>query len=107
MRTDWQVSIRWAGAVIRFDLRTYRYKSRQLSLTALEQRIRKICQTPVRFGYRRVHVLLRRKGWKINAKKTYRIYKKLGMPLRDKTPKRWVKAKLRGGRPEAVGPNVV
>ena len=105
MRADWQVSIRRACEVIRFDPRTYRYKSRRPGQADLEQRIREICQTRVRFGYRRVHVLLRREGWEINAKKTYRIYKELGMQLRNKTPKRRVKAKLRDDRKEAVGPN--
>lgn len=61
----------------------------------------------MRFGYRRVHVLLRREGWSVNAKKTYRIYKELGMQLRNKTPKRRVKAKLREDRKKAVGPNDV
>ena len=28
----------------------------------LEQRIKEICQTRVRYGYRRIHVLLRREG---------------------------------------------
>lgn len=107
MRANWQVSIRRACAVIRFDPRTYRYTSRRPGQAALEQRIREICQTRIRFGYRRVHVLLRREGWEINAKKTYRIYKELGMQLRNKTPKRRVKAKLREDRAEAVGPNDV
>lgn len=71
----------------------------------MEQRIKEICETRVRFGYRRVHVLLRREGWEINAKKTYRVYKELGMQLR--TPKRRVKAKLREDRKEAVHPNDV
>ena len=43
----------------------------------------------------------------INQKKTYRIYKELGMQLRNKTPKRRVKAKLREDRHEAVGPHDV
>ena len=38
----------------------------------------------MRFGYRRVHVLLRREGWEINQKKTYRIYKELALNLRIK-----------------------
>lgn len=42
----------------------------------------------MRFGYRRVHVLLRREGWAINPKRSYRIYKELGMQLRNKTPRR-------------------
>ena len=100
IRTDWRVSIRRACALIRLDPRAYWYKSRRLDQAAIKQRIKEICQTRVRFGYRRVHVLLRREGWNINAKKTYRIYKELGMQLRNKTPKRRVKAKLR----DAIGP---
>lgn len=101
------MSIQRACGLIRFDPRTYRYKSRRSDQAALEQRIKEICQTRVRFGYRRVHVLLRREGWQINAKKTYRVYKELGMQLRNKTPKRRVKAKLREGRKEAVAANDV
>ncbi|MDA0652717.1 MAG: IS3 family transposase, partial [Proteobacteria bacterium] len=107
MRSEWMISIRRACAVIQFDPKTYRYQSRRPGQAALEQRIREICQTRVRFGYRRVHVLLRREGWMINQKKTYRIYKELGMQLRNKTPKRRVKAKLREDRAEAVSPNDV
>jgi len=43
----------------------------------------------------------------INMKKTRRIYKELGLQLRNKHPKRRVKAKLRDDRKEAVGPNDV
>jgi putative transposase len=59
----------------------------------------------VRYGYRRVHVLLRRDGWRINLKKTRRIYRELGLQLRNKTPKRRVKAKLREDRRAATRPN--
>lgn len=107
MRSDWAISIRRACAAIEFDPKTYRYKSRRPDQAAVEQRIKEICQTRIRFGYRRVHVLLRREGWSINQKKTYRIYKELGMQLRNKTPRRRVKAKLREDRATAVGPNDV
>lgn len=70
MRADWRVSIRRACEVIRFDPRTYRYKSRRPGLATLGQRIRKIWQTRERFYDRQMHVLLRREGWEINAKKT-------------------------------------
>jgi putative transposase len=61
----------------------------------------------VRYGYRRVHVLLRREGREINMKKARRIYNGLGLQLRHKHPKRRVKAKLREDRQEAAGPNEV
>ncbi len=44
----------------------------------------------------------KRLGWVINMKKTRRIYNELGLQLRNKHPKRRVKAKLREERQEAV-----
>jgi putative transposase len=67
--------------------------------------IKEICQTRVRYGYRRVHVLLCREGWRINHKKTYRVDREMGLQLRNKTPKRRVKAKLREDRKVATRPN--
>ncbi len=84
---------------------SYHYKSRRPGQAHLEQRIKEICQTRIRYGYRRVHVILRREGWQINVKKTRRIYRELGLQLRNKTPKRRVKAKLREDRVNATKPN--
>ena len=74
MCRDWGVSIRTACGALRFDRYTFHYKSRRTDQAAVERRIREICETRVRYGYRRVHVLLRREGWVINMKKTRRIY---------------------------------
>jgi putative transposase len=98
MRAGWKVSVRRACRVLRFDPKSYRYRSRRPGQAALEDRIRTICQTRVRYGYRRVHVLLRREGWVINEKRTRRVYNEIGMQLRSKTPKRRVKAALRADR---------
>ncbi len=68
----------------------------------MKQRIKEICETRVRYGYRRVHVLLVREGWAINMKRTRRLYNELGLQLRNKTPKRRVKAKLKDDRAEAT-----
>ena len=81
MCSDWAVSIRTACGAIGFDRSTFHYKSRRTDQAAVAKRIREICETRVRYGYRRVHVLLDREGWGINVKKVYRIYKELGMQL--------------------------
>lgn len=107
MCNDWAVSIRTACGALRFDRSSFHYKSRRADQAPIERRIREICETRVRYGYRRVHVLLRREGWEINMKKTRRIYGELGLQLRNKHPKRRVKAKLREDRTEAIGPNDV
>jgi len=107
MCRDWTISIRRACGALNFDRSTYHYTSRRADQAGLERRIREICETRVRYGYRRVHVLLEREGWGTNIKRTYRIYRDLGLQLRNKTPKRRVKAKLREDRQTAIGPNDV
>lgn len=107
MCADWAVSIRRACGALRFDRSSYHYKSRRTDPAALKARIKEICKTRVRYGYRRVHVVLAREVWDLSIRKTYNVYRAMGMQLRNKTPKRRVKAKLKEDRTEAVGPNDV
>jgi len=37
----------------------------------------------MRYGYRRIHVLLRREGWRVNAKQVYRLYREMDLQLRQ------------------------
>jgi putative transposase len=101
VRSDWKVSIRRACSTLRIDRALYVYKSKRGDQAALKSRIKDICETRVRYGYRRVHVLLQRDGWAINVKRVYRLYRELSLQLRNKTPKRRVKVKLREDRTEA------
>lgn len=96
------MSVRKACQALRIDRSLYTYKSMRGEQAGLKQRIKEICETRVRYGYRRVHVLLVREGWAINMKRTRRLYNELGLQLRNKTPKRRVKAKLRDDRTEAT-----
>ena len=84
---------------------TFHYKPRRRGQADLEKRIKEIAETRMRYGYRRVHVVLLREGWMINIKRTRRIYAELGLQLRAKSPKRRVKAKLREDRCPALQPN--
>ena len=45
-------------------------------------RIRETASVRKRYGYRRIHVLLLREGWKINHKRVYRLYRQEGLNLR-------------------------
>ena len=107
MRGVWQVSIRRACSVLRFRRSTYHYKSRRPSQAALRKRIREIAETRVRYGYRRIHVLLEREGWQVNHKRVYRLYVEEGLQIRNKRPKRKVAAKLREDRRAPTAPNEV
>ena len=81
------VSIRRACRVLSFDTSTYHYKSRRQGQAGLEARIKAICETRVRYGYRRLHVLLRREGWSVNQKRAYRLYAEEGLSIRTELPR--------------------
>ena len=102
---DWGVSQRRACTTLEVNRSTCQYRSHRPGQAPLEVRIKEICETRVRYGYRRVHVQLRREGWDVNHKKVHRIYNELGLQLRNKKPKRRVKARLREDRCEAVAAN--
>ena len=104
-RATWQVSIRRACRALPVHRSTYHYRSRRAGQAHLSKRIREIAATRVRYGYRRIHVLLRREGWQVNPKRVYRLYREMGLQLRNKTPKRRVQAKLRADRQSATRPN--
>ena len=105
MRAAWQVSIRRACAALQAERSSYHYKGKRPDQAALKARIKEIAETRVRYGYRRITVLLKREGWPVNGKRIYRLYKELGLQLRNKTPKRKVEAKLRDDRRPAARPN--
>lgn len=91
--------------MLRTDTSTYHYKGRRGDQAVLRKRVQEIAQTRVRYGYRRIHVLLQREGWRVNAKRVYRIYREQGLQLRNKVPKRRVRAKLREDRRIAIQAN--
>ena len=64
----------------------------------MKQRIRDIARTRTRYGYLRIHAVLRREGWIVNRKRVYRLYREMGLQMRRKPPKRRVQAKLREAR---------
>ncbi len=101
------MTIRRAYAALHFDRSTYHYQSRRNDPAFLKKRIKEICETHVGYGYRRVYNILRRDGRHLNLKKDYRLYRELGLQLRNKTPNRRVKANLREDRAPAVRSNDV
>jgi putative transposase len=58
----------------------------------LRIRLRDLAQARVSYGYRRLHVLLQREGWKVNHKRVYRLYRLEGLGMRSKKPRRHVTA---------------
>ena len=58
----------------------------------------------VRFGYRRLTVLLRREGWRVNAKRIYRLYGDEGLTVRTK-PRKKLASRARVPLPALTRPN--
>ena len=85
-------SQRRACGLVGIDPRVYRRKSVRSDDADLRQRLRELSSERRRFGYRRLHILLKREGWEVNWKKVYRIYKEERLTVRK-----------RGGRKRALG----
>jgi putative transposase len=105
LRTGYRISIRRACRAFPLNRSTYHYRHRRPEQAPLRKRIRELAETRVRYGYRRIHVLLRREGWRVNHKRVRRLYIEEGLQLRNKSPKRKVSAKLREDRAVATAPN--
>ncbi|HCT5581748.1 TPA: IS3 family transposase [Enterobacter kobei] len=86
---------------------SFRYRSVAADDSALRLRIREITETPIHYGYRRVHVMLRREGWRDNHKRIYRLYSEQGLSLRLKRPRRNKSAQRRQPQPQGLYPNHV
>lgn len=54
----------------------------------LLRRMREVTKAQPRFGYRRVHVILRREGWSVNMKRIRRLFRLEGLQLRHKLRRR-------------------
>lgn len=67
---------------------TQYYRSVKDPQTVLRQRMREIAQVRVRYGYRRLHVMLKREGWRISRNRVYRLYAEEQLQLRSKLPRR-------------------
>lgn len=82
----------------------YRYESKRPDDAPLKERLTELAGQKRRYGYRRLHVLLRREGWLLNWKRTYRVYREAGLMVRRRKRKRIVGIE-RLQKVMATGPN--
>jgi putative transposase len=73
---------------MRMSRSLFSYCSRRASQDGLQQRLRELAHARPRYGYRRVHVLLRREGWPVNMKRVRRLYRLEGLQLRHRLRRR-------------------
>jgi len=75
-------SQRRACALIGLSPKTYRYVCSRGDDMAVRQRLRALAGERRRFGYRRLHILLRREGIELNHKKLFRLYREERLTVR-------------------------
>jgi putative transposase len=92
LRLAHEMSERRAVQAIGADRSTVRYRSRRPDDAALRERLKALAHERCRFGYRRLHALLRREGLRVNRKKIQRLYREEKLAVRR-----------RGGRKRALG----
>ena len=78
------MSQRHAARLIPVDRMTLRYEHHRDPQEALRVRLRELAGSRVRYGYRRLTVLLKREGWEVNAKRIYRLYTEEGLIVRTR-----------------------
>jgi len=81
-------SERHACRVLRINHGTFRYQSHRREWVELRARIREIARSQIRYGYRKILVLLRREGWQVGKHLAYRLYKEEGIALKMRPQKR-------------------
>jgi len=92
LQSTYGMSERRACRVIGADRASVRYQATRPDDGSLRERLKALAQERRRFGYRRLHVLLRREGQAVNRKRVQRIYREERLTVRR-----------RGGRKRAMG----
>lgn len=92
LRAAFEVSERRACRVVSVARSVQRYRSIASRHELLRSRIRELALTRHRYGYRRLHVLLRREGFMVGRALVYRLYCEEGLALRPRRPRRHVSA---------------
>ena len=81
------------------------YRAQRSGNDAVTARLIELAGQKRRYGYRRLHVLLRRDGHRINRKRTYRLYRDAGLTVRRRKRKR-IGPVERRPLPKPMAPNL-
>ena len=76
------IGVRRACGLLRLNRASWYYRHHGRDDTVIRMRLRELAQARPRFGYLRLHVLLRREGWGVNRKRVRRIYREEGLSVR-------------------------
>ena len=90
LREEYAFSARRTCALLLLAVSTYRYRPRRED-GPLREKLQELARQKPRFGYRRLHVLLKREGEQVNHKRVHRMYRELGLMIRRKKRKHCVR----------------
>jgi len=77
--TEHRLSERHACKLLELDRSTYRYEVRPDANQALRDALVALARQKPRYGYRRLWAILNRRGWAVNVKRIYRLYREEGL----------------------------
>jgi len=100
---EFRLSERTACKLLDVERSSYRYEPRPDRNAALREELLKLARQKPRYGYRRLHALLSRRGQEVNVKRVYRLYVEERLMVRRKRRKRL--ARERAVEPRLSGPN--
>jgi putative transposase len=99
----YQLSRRRACSAPAVPRSSHRFEGKRDPQDRLRGRPKEPAGAEVHHGYRRLYVLLRREGWKVNDKRAYRLYSEEGPTMRREAPRRSVSSQVRSERPAVEG----
>ncbi|KAK81743.1 transposase, IS407 family [Bordetella holmesii CDC-H572-BH] len=104
LMTERSMGVTRACGLVGISRSLFAYESTRSGDAALTERMKEMAVAKRRYGYRRIHVLLRREGWQANHKRIWRLYSLAGLSVRKRKRKR-IAATERVVRPAAIAPN--
>lgn len=107
MREETSISLRRACRLVGVSRSTLAYRSqKQSDDREIQARLTELAGERRRFGYRRLHILLRREGLEVNHKRVYRLYNEAGLTVKKRKRRKGIAVERQAlALPE--GPNQV
>jgi putative transposase len=105
LKATYRVSERRACGLVKQARSVYHYRSYRDPRTEVRVRMREIAAARVRYGYRKIRVMLLREGFELSKKVVYRLYREEGLSLRYRPSRRRRMQTTRPARAQPLKPN--
>jgi putative transposase len=94
VRQEYELAERRACALVGAWRSTVRYRTRRAEPVEQIELMRTLAAKLPRYGYRRLHVVMVRQGWRVNHERFYRLYRREGLAVRRRGRKRRAVARV-------------